>query len=579
MRLPVLATWASAVALVAASLPLASATADPVDASPSSAPAAQPAPEELHDHDEAAVADATAPSATQLLAEARALFEPVPAGRAPRARAAATTAAPRDASMTLTRLQLQRSELPADQRAEVKRLTARPTGSDHYFNYPSGAKVKNTCTKKVCVHWPPTQAAGTEAERGWADSNADGVPDQVDTTMAVMQELWTRIVSRGGYSAPKKDKGAKARPKQGPNRKFDVYLANLARFGLYGYCTIDPTPMKKVKRQGWDLPAYCVLDDDFNPSDYNSSKTALQLLRVTAAHEFFHAVQFAHDVNEDIWLMEGTAAWIEDEIYDDVNDNLSFLKYSQAVDRFTPLDFGPPTDHARGMYAYGSWIWWRYLSERFPQDKGSGLPVIVRDVWRKADASASNPKKRGTYSVRAVQKVLKKRKTNVTKVYADFGEALRRPSVVFDEGAGYPQIPLIAAWELTAAQPGIPEQVAKMPHLTNYTVGFRPGAGIANGWKLKVKVDGPPKKRGSFAQATIHHAGGGQSVKTIKLDKKGRGARTLPFGSDAVTRIELTLTNAGVRYKCNRGTVYACAGKSKDNGAKFFLAARAQPGK
>jgi hypothetical protein len=28
---------------------------------------------------------------------------------------------------------------------------------------------------------------------------------------------------------------------------------------------------------------------------------------VTAAHEFFHAIQYGYDVSEDPWLMESTA--------------------------------------------------------------------------------------------------------------------------------------------------------------------------------------------------------------------------------------------------------------------------------
>ena len=34
-------------------------------------------------------------------------------------------------------------------------------------------------------------------------------------------------------------------------------------------------------------------------------------LRATAAHELFHLVQFAYDVREDPWLVEGTATWMD----------------------------------------------------------------------------------------------------------------------------------------------------------------------------------------------------------------------------------------------------------------------------
>ena len=43
--------------------------------------------------------------------------------------------------------------------------------------------------------------------------------------------------------------------------------------------------------------------------------TPLENLEVTAAHELFHAVQFAYDYDEDAWFMEATATWAEDEVY------------------------------------------------------------------------------------------------------------------------------------------------------------------------------------------------------------------------------------------------------------------------
>jgi hypothetical protein len=47
-----------------------------------------------------------------------------------------------------------------------------------------------------------------------------------------------------------------------------------------------------------------VLDDDYSTSQFPDPP--LVSLDVTAAHEFFHAVQFAYDYFEDSWLMEGT---------------------------------------------------------------------------------------------------------------------------------------------------------------------------------------------------------------------------------------------------------------------------------
>ena len=87
---------------------------------------------------------------------------------------------------------------------------------------------------------------------------------------------------------------------------------------------------------------------------------------MTAAHEFFHAVQAAYDWFEDAWFMESTAAWMEDEVYTDINDNLQYLTSSPLRHPEVPLDFGNTDD----FYLYGAWIWWRFLSE-YLGDTGS----------------------------------------------------------------------------------------------------------------------------------------------------------------------------------------------------------------
>jgi len=44
--------------------------------------------------------------------------------------------------------------------------------------------------------------------------------------------------------------------------------------------------------------------------------TPLDNIKVTAAHEFNHAIQFGYDYWEETWLMEATATWIEDDTAD-----------------------------------------------------------------------------------------------------------------------------------------------------------------------------------------------------------------------------------------------------------------------
>ena len=154
--------------------------------------------------------------------------------------------------------------------------------------------------------------------------------------------------------------------------------ATLGERGLYGYCAVDDSRTRSPYR--YDAYAgYCVLDDDFARTQFPANSPT-ENLRVTAAHEFFHAIQFAYDATEDAWFMEGTSAWIEDEIYDSVNDNRYYLRTSQFKEPSRPLDT------SRGFAVYGTWGFFRFLSERLGAD-------VVRRAWERADASKRRPQR------------------------------------------------------------------------------------------------------------------------------------------------------------------------------------------
>src|SRR5690606_38134581 len=110
--------------------------------------------------------------------------------------------------------------------------------------------------------------------------------------------------------------------------------------------------------------AYCVVDNDYSPSEFRSN-TPLENLQVTLAHEYFHAVQFAYDFAEDGWFLEATAAWVEDEAFDDVNDNIQYLR-AQSPLKQPQISM----DKFGGLRHYGAWIFFRFLTERYPPEAG-----------------------------------------------------------------------------------------------------------------------------------------------------------------------------------------------------------------
>jgi hypothetical protein len=314
-----------------------------------------------------------------------------------------------------------------------------------------------------------------------------------------------------------------------------------------------------------------VLDDDYARTQYPSN-TPVGNLRVTSAHEFFHAVQFAYDWREDPWLMESTSTWIEDELYDSVNDNRFYLARSSMSAPARPLD------SSAGLYVYGNWIWWRYLTERYPDDAGTGLPVLVRDVWDRADNSGAG----GTYSMAALSEALSARGLQLSRTFAEFSGQNRVPvdqsTGLYEEGDTYPTSPLSATYALDGdSQPRVVRTTASLAHLTSTTVSFVPQSGYGDGpWTLTLDVDLPSRLHEPHALVTEFSRNGQVNRRFIELTGAGVGSLRVNFSSADVRRVELTLTNGDHTYICNQGTQWSCSG-TPDAKRPFAYSASTSP--
>ncbi|HWO70718.1 MAG TPA: MXAN_6640 family putative metalloprotease, partial [Actinomycetota bacterium] len=409
------------------------------------------------------------------------------------------------------------------------------------------------CATNVCVHW----VTSTEDAPDLTDADADGTADWVETTAAVLEEVWTAEVTTLGYRPPKSDLTS---PNHGPDGRLDVYLADIAPDGLYGYCTTDDPNAFDEGYPYWDVSAYCVLDDDY-ASDQFPSTSGLEALQVTAAHEFFHAVQGAYDWFEDPWFFEGTAAWMEDEVYDEVDDNLQYLPDSPLRHREIPLDLGR-------RYRYGAWIFWRFLSEYFGSD-GVPDPTIVRRAWEFADGSAGGP---DLFSARAAAAAVAEREWQLRWAFADFGVWNVAPDAFYEEGPSYPAAPLDATHVVSGSRPSTGIGSLVLDHLTNRAVGIRRGSGVPRSAQLLVVVDMAPYRRGSEASVIVSYRSGALEWFPIRLDREGDGRRRVDFGRP-VREVILVLTNASIRYRCWMGTTLSCRGQPRDDDLRAWYAA------
>ena len=194
-------------------------------------------------------------------------------------------------------------------------------------------------------------------------------------------------------------------------------------------------------------------------------------MRVTAAHEYFHAVQFAYDFGEDLWFMEATATWAEDELFDRVNDNLNYLPYGQIGAPGVPLDSSRgPTSTATGSSSATS------PSGCGPAGPGCRCWSATCGVGLGATSTPSRPS----------SAVLANRGRSFSDTYADFAAANRRARATYAEGRAlrYPSSPLRASRTLTnSTSDGA--STGTLDHLTSATVRFRRGQGIGPSAKLR----------------------------------------------------------------------------------------------
>ena len=140
------------------------------------------------------------------------------------------------------------------------------------------------------------------------DINNNNIPDYIDKVSQVYEYVWDYYIETMGFDPPVSDGNL------GGSEKYDIYIDNLPS----NYWAITYTSDANTE-SNTSSASFIKMRNNYNSIIF-SSITELENIQITAAHEFFHAIQFSYNAYERFWIMEATATWAEDEIYDDVND-------------------------------------------------------------------------------------------------------------------------------------------------------------------------------------------------------------------------------------------------------------------
>lgn len=292
------------------------------------------------------------------------------------------------------------TNLSKETQREIAFIFERPgTSNDHLRGNPKSHILPQLYeTEHFVIHWTNGSDGGDIKDAPPLDDlNNNNVPDYVEKLAGILEYVWSVTNKTYGYPLPPSDASEPNNQyNTNPNGKYDVFIHAM------DYCGYTiPEQWNPITHPHGKSYSYIGIN---NKLDY-------QILKVTAAHEFFHAIQFYYDCGEQLWWKEATAVWMEDEIYDEVNDYINYINksyYNPKTGEYIPAWVKAPyisLTTANGWHEYGDVIFAKFLSERMGRK-------IIKDIWEEMVF---------TDGITAIDNVLKnKYGTNFKRVFINF---------------------------------------------------------------------------------------------------------------------------------------------------------------
>lgn len=444
------------------------------------------------------------------------------------------------ATLALRDLRAALPRLAKSDRDHAKSILARPSdGEGDVYGNGYAREATSECRAHTCVHWIPRSPEYNDDDEVASHSYRQRVQDVVEDNVVTMTEEM-------GYRSPMPD------GTRGGNEKFDVYLADLDS-GLFGYCAPEEF--------GDTSSSFCVVDNDYAEPEFDA-QTPVDNMRVTAAHELFHAVQFAYDSWEDYWLMESTATWMEERLADDVNDNRYFLRFGQLGAPQKSLD----VFEQAGAAQYGNWAFIESISHKHGMDS-------VREIWTNAGAY---PGAGQMFSIQAIETYLSSGgRGNFRPHFGTYVAQNSYTQLNYPEGSAYAYQPLVINRTLSPTRRSWPKTSYRIRHLASATVRLKPASSMTGPWRLRINVDLPRRSTGSEAVVLVRRKDRSSFTRRIKLDRTGAGSTSVAMDDREIAWVNISLVNASTRYQCWRGSNFSCSGVSRDDRRTYTVGAKA----
>jgi hypothetical protein len=192
------------------------------------------------------------------------------------------------------------------------------------------------------------------------DVDHNSVPDYIDSLADIFEHVRHVEIDQYGYTAPPPET-----LRDGP--EIDIYVYDLDP-QYYGGAQPETDNRVDDKR----VLGYIVMDNDYVERTYSTH--GLDAVRVTAAHEFHHFIQFGSyrfDYAQAA-IFEATAVWFERQVYPSIPDYLQYVDTFLVAPQLYPIS---TNDVSHGIIGYAHNTFLDYAAKK------AKTPDVVRQMW------------------------------------------------------------------------------------------------------------------------------------------------------------------------------------------------------
>lgn len=417
-------------------------------------------------------------------------------------------------------------QLETTTRKTLAKYLEKPTWSDEVVVQSSGGHFT--------IHYT-NSAPDAPAYTGWIQTVGD-----------VFEAVYTKETTQMGFTVP-------------PGAPYHIYLQNMTYFGL-----TETNPLPIGSRSA---TSYMTIENDFaehpfqasipgNDSAYNKSLKALQ---ITAAHEFHHVIQFGYNYYFEPWYAEATSSWVEDEVYNSVNQIYNYLG-SYLADTTISLN---------NSSGYDRWIFNRFLYEQFqPQN-------MILKIWDEFALEQPPPSGADIPMLPFIDRILKTQGGSLPASFSGFAKRIymRNWSSHTDEITyipGYTPVTTYSTYPVNSSS--LPTPTVTLPAYSFGYYNFSPGSSAP----INLKITFSPSE--NFSITAFKKTTGG-IVTEYPLTTVGGTLTIDSFNVVGVSELALLICNtspatATVSFSTD-GTIPVSAATSSGSSGGCFIATAA----